>query len=235
MVRKVLNTKLKNGSSPGPSGWTGELLAILGTDEACLEHLAVLIRDIINGLLPNAAREYIMASVLIPVSKPDGGVRPIAVPESLYKLSALYSLELVRGSLPSIFEPIQFGVGVPGGAERALHTLQAGIECLGEDVVVLKTDFRNAFNERRRADILTVLFQHDLLRPLWRIAHWAYKQPSQLLVFDRGSLCGTISSAEGVKQGDVLGSLLFSLSCTSIINNALLMQRTFTQWRWLTT
>ena len=72
--------------------------------------------DIINGLLPDGARDFLMASVLIPVAKPDGGVRPIAIPECLYKLASLYTLQQVRDALPAIFEPIQFGVGVPGGA-----------------------------------------------------------------------------------------------------------------------
>lgn len=43
--------------------------------------------------------------------------------------------------------------------------------------MILKTDFRNAFDERRRADILNELFNRDSLRPLWRICHWAYKAP----------------------------------------------------------
>ena len=27
-LAKIVNTKLKNGSAPGPSGWTGELVAV---------------------------------------------------------------------------------------------------------------------------------------------------------------------------------------------------------------
>ena len=83
---------------------------------------------------------------------------------------------------------------------------------MGPETVLLKCDIKNAFNECKRDFILNALFRQDNLRPLWRIAHWAYGQPSSLLVVDRGQFVGEISSANGVKQGDCMGSLLFSLA-----------------------
>ena len=83
---------------------------------------------------------------------------------------------------------------------------------MGPDAVVLKCDFQNAFNERKREQILSALFRQDLLQPLWRLSHWAYETPSELLVFNNGDVCASLSSEQGVKQGDGLGSLLFSLS-----------------------
>src|SRR3569623_1630505 len=59
-------------------------------------------------------------------------------------------------------------------------------------------------------------FKVNAQKPLWRIAHWAYKDVSDLLVLDHGTYCDTILSAEGVKQGDCLGSLLFALSMQSM-------------------
>ncbi len=44
------------------------------------------------------------------------------------------------------------------------------------------------------------------------MAHWAYKSSSSLLVFDRGVYVDTLVSDQGVKQGDCLATLLFSLS-----------------------
>ena len=115
-----------------------------------------------------------------------------------YRLASIYALDLVRDALPKIFEPIQLGVGSTGGSERAVHLLQAGLATMGPDVVVLKCDFQNAFNERKREQILSALFNQDSLQPLWRLSHWAYRAPSELLVLDN--------------VGDGLGSLLFSLS-----------------------
>ena len=74
LLSKIINTKLKNGSAPGPSGWTGELIASLVDDPGCLEALGVLVCDILNGSLDDPSRELIMASLLIAGAKASGGV-----------------------------------------------------------------------------------------------------------------------------------------------------------------
>jgi hypothetical protein len=208
----IISSKLRNGSAPGPSGWTGELVAPLISDADCLMALGTLVGDIVNGNLDTHSRSLLMASLLIPAPKGGGGIRPIAISECFYKLATMYATSLIRDTLPSIFEPIQLGVGAVGGTERAVHILQAGLETLGPDTVVLKCDLKNAFNECKRDFILNALFRHEQLRPLWRIAHWAYGQPSSLLVVDHGTFVDQILSIQGVKQGDCMGSLLFSLA-----------------------
>jgi len=150
-MTSLVARKLKNGSSGGPSGWTGELVFALMDDPDCVQGLGTLIGDMLNGHLPDQARAYLTCSVLIPVSKPGGGIRPIAVSEVFYRLTSLYALHLVRDLLPKIFEPIQLGVGSVGGSERAVHLLKAGLATMGSDAVVLKCDFQNAFNERKRS------------------------------------------------------------------------------------
>ena len=44
--------QMVNGSAPGPSGWTAEMVRVLTEDEDCLTGLAMLIQDITNGTLP---------------------------------------------------------------------------------------------------------------------------------------------------------------------------------------
>ena len=73
LLRRVISSKLKNGSAGGPSGWTGELVAPLADDEECLQGLAALVRDILNGVLDANSRSLLMASLLIPGAKDDGG------------------------------------------------------------------------------------------------------------------------------------------------------------------
>ena len=53
---KLIDTKLKNGSAPGPSGWTGELLGSLVGDSECCQGLAALMEDMINGNVDAQAR-----------------------------------------------------------------------------------------------------------------------------------------------------------------------------------
>ena len=146
--------KVANGSAPGPSGWTGELL------------------------------------------------------------------EAVLGDVDCLLEPIQFSFS-RGGCERAVHLLQAALELDSTDSVLLSVDFSNAFNTLRRDVLLSRTFDEARLSPLWRLAHWAYKSPSDLLLSQAGDLVGVLSSAEGVRQGDVLSSFLFSFSVLPLYSAAL--------------
>src|ERR1700759_1890658 len=86
---------------------------------------------------------------------------------------------------------------------------------MGENTVLLKTDIRNAFNSRRRDQMLQTLFDHPELAPVWRIAHWAYSSSSSLLVFEKGKYKTTIKSSQGVKQGDVFGLISLRFIHTS--------------------
>ena len=77
---------------------------------------------------------------------------------------------------------------------------------------MIKLDFRNAFNSIRRDKMLhSVTTKAPELLPL---AHCAYRHPS-LLFFGKYS----ITSAEGVQQGDPLGPLLFCLAIHDLIVN----------------
>src|SRR3569623_2662923 len=56
VLAKIISKKLKNGSAPGPSGWTGELIDPLVDDPDCLDGLGVLVGDILNGDLDDNSR-----------------------------------------------------------------------------------------------------------------------------------------------------------------------------------
>ena len=145
-VAKLVSQRAKHGSAPGFSGWTESLLLPLLTDPELLAALTTLLEDIGAGRLYARSRNLLCTSLLLAVRKPSGGVRPIAVGELFIKLSALYLLRLLPDhTLSNLFHPIQFGVGVKGGVELAVHTLQSHLEHHPENVV-LKIDFKNGFN-----------------------------------------------------------------------------------------
>jgi len=127
-LAKVIKTMLANGSSPGVSKWTGEMIASLIETPSCLKGLAMLTQDIINGDIPRDAREILLSSRLVPIAKSDGGLRPIAMGESFYKLAALYVLNgFDADHMRAIFPEVQLGVGVAGGPEIAVHRIQAAL------------------------------------------------------------------------------------------------------------
>ena len=139
--------------------------------------------------------------------------------ECFYKLACLYGLSFVRADIASILEPIQLALS-PGGSESVVHMLQAALD-MHPDWIVISSDIRNAFNTRKRAHILSSLFQEAKLAPLWRLASWSYGSSSPLLMMDHGKVIFELLSSEGVKQGDVLASLLFALSMKDLYSDCI--------------
>lgn len=216
-VFKLLKQRVNNGSAPGPSGWTGshlQLIADQGSDEA-KDGIAMLVRDLCNGIFGGATQQRLLASLLMPITKNGGsGIRPIAMGEVFVKLAAHYSMSLIEKELPSLFPRIQFGVKRAGGSESAAQLTRALTvhSCsIHPDTIVLKTDIQNAFNSVSRAHVWKTLLSHPNTEPLWRMFHWSYATPSPLLVYSDRRLHTVLDSSEGLRQGDPFAAFGFSL------------------------
>jgi hypothetical protein len=135
--------------------------------------------------------------------------------EVWYRTAALYAMSEVEEQLPALFPRIQFGVSVAGGSERAAHLIANMRALLGQqhnDVVVLSTDFRNAFNAASRTLIRRAVMGDSRCCPLWRLFDWSYGDSSPLYVYDRaGHRHATLESRRGVRQGDPLAAFAFAL------------------------
>ena len=79
-----------------------------------------------------------------------------------------------------------------------------------EYLLLLKLDFKNAFNCLRREKTLAVVSKKA--PELFSVIHLAYGTPSSLFIGDT-----IIQSAEGIQQGDLLGPLLFCLTTMEIM------------------
>ena len=216
VIKDIVIKELANGAAPGRSGWTGDLLKALVYDEQCLAGLTTLTMAIVNGELKGRAKTLLLSSVLIGLPKPNGGTRPIAMGEIFYKLAGAYMLRLVKEPAREALGSAQFAFA-PGGAEAAVLCLRTAL-LEHPTWCIMACDIKNAFNARNRYQILETLYQHKELNAVWKIANWAYGEPSDLLVVDKGKLVEVIKSSQGVKQGDTLSSLLFALSMTRLYN-----------------
>ncbi|GAV01249.1 hypothetical protein RvY_11989 [Ramazzottius varieornatus] len=99
--------------------------------------------------------------------------------------------------------PEQVGCGTRGRAEAAVHAVRCFLEeGRDESQVLLKRDFKNAFNTIHR-DVL-LRFIRDSLPKYFLFAWQSYRYPSKLLLGQH-----TLESARGVQHGDPLGPLLF--------------------------
>ena len=195
-----------------------DFLALLGHDESCTQALAILVQDVMNGLVPTSVRDHLLCCKLIGIPKDDGGVRPIAMAEPIVKLALHYASSRTNDAIVDVLGHMQLGVG---GSERALHRAQCLLEAGSPNTVAVLVDFENAFNNMFRDVALSELFSHDSLRPLWSSAHFAYSSPTPLFVFDQENLVETIPSATGSRQGCKLGSLLFCFGLRKFLLAAL--------------
>ena len=227
-LAKLLQRRVNNGSAPGPSGWTGAHLAVLASskNDKAWTGLCALIKDICNGRFDGDVRDELLSCTLMPLWKQrvGGGIRPIAIGETLVKLAAHYSMSLIDESLPKLFPRIQYGVKRPGGSEAAAQLTRALVaESHRQHIntVALKTDFANAFNATSRAEAWRVLQRHPETQAMWRMFHWAYASASPLLVFDNSRLHTIMQSAEGMRQGDPFAAFVFALCVQTLYERAI--------------
>jgi ribonuclease HI len=208
-----------DGASAGPSNLTMGHLRAMSRDPECLLGLVAIVQDIINNDISPTATAIITSAISVAIDKPSStpdieAVRPLAVPESLYKLASLVCLESIAHALPTLFPRIQLGCGIKGGVEIAVHRTQLALETGGPGTVVLRTDFRNAFNERKRHIIAQALFSAPSTSKIWRFFALAYggHDGSQMGIYQRGELIYKFINNEGVKQGCPLAAFLYALS-----------------------
>jgi hypothetical protein len=110
--------------------------------------------------------------------------------------------------------PHQVGVAVPGGIEAIVHTFRSFMDTNAESKgkVILKVDFRNAFNCVHRHIFLPII--HESFPSLFNWVQLCYGNPSVLAYGDE-----LISSEEGVQQGDPLGPFLFCVVLKQLIRH----------------
>jgi hypothetical protein len=207
MKRIILSSN--NGSASGPSGWGGNMLSSLVESSICRGGIIILLKDIINGNITDQARQYLLASRLVGLNKPDAGARPIAIGEVFYRLAGVIAVRKITAAAAELLVPHQYGIGVPSGAERIVHSMQYSLTDKAAKRAVLKVDISNAFNSCDRAAMLRKLYATPQLAPLYRIADFGYSAPSQLLLQRCNGL--SIQSTNGVRQGDPLACLLFCI------------------------
>ncbi|KAL0232876.1 hypothetical protein GEMRC1_011623 [Eukaryota sp. GEM-RC1] len=180
------------GSAGGPFGWT-------------LSHFPAVF--FLNNSCSSVLSSVLTSSKLLALSKPNGGVRPIAVSELFPRIVARF---LVKKLNSDVFRKSgQFGVSCPNGSEAIVHYLRS-LRFSHPSSRIISVDIRNAFNCVDRIQMLKAVKQFPDLLPFF---FWSYSTPSDLF-FDNHCL----SSSQGVRQGDPLGPFLYSLTTLPVLS-----------------
>ncbi len=200
------------GTSCGRDGLRAQHLldALCGEGSFIATDLLQAITSVVNlwlsGRCPLVLAEFIASAPLNPLLKPDGGIRPIAVGCIWRRLVSKVAMRGVRKEVADYLVNFQFGVGVSGGAEAILHSVNRLLLDRHSDgsLALLTVDFSNAFNMVDRSVLLREVRARCPSISLW--VEFLYGQSARLYVGD-----DYIWSSTGVQQGDPLGPLLFAL------------------------
>ena len=89
-----------------------------------------------------------------------GGIHPIAIGSTLRRLVAKVGCRSVVGQMKDYLSPLQLGFGTKLGAEAAIHSARKYLREIPANSVLVKLDFKNAFNSIRRDVALRACLVH---------------------------------------------------------------------------
>ena len=152
-----------------------------------------------RGSIPLVFRPYFFSANLTALGKKDGGIRSIAVGNTLRRIVSKCAGAAVKDDRKSAYGTLQLGYGLSGGAEAAAHSARLLVESdVPDDFVLVKVDFKNAFNSLSREVLLKTT--HSDNPSVYNYTFSAYSQRSYLFYGNT-----ILWSEEGVQQGDPEG------------------------------
>jgi hypothetical protein len=187
-------------SSPGPSGLTYAQLKGIGATKEGRATLTTLVNRLLEGRGP--ANSVLREAKVIALQKNETKIRPIAIDETIYRLTARTVSRHMKQEFRDLLAPHQYAVGTEAGAEAIAHVIHNNHR--KSIPITLSLDLSNAYNSILRSHLLQQVEHH--VPSLLPFATWAYGRSNKLTWEDN-----TLEAIRGLKQGDPLSSFWFSL------------------------
>ena len=165
LVRKKVEG-FPTGSAAGASGTRPQFLKDIlscsnkAVADTALATLTRLTNHMVAGLAPRELAPFIAGAPLMALVKQGGGLRPIAIGETIRRLVSKCCCEATSEDAQIFFGPLQVGVSTEGGAEAAVHAARRLAKEFGNDPgkIMLKVDFSNAFNMVDRSAMMAQVY-----------------------------------------------------------------------------
>ena len=153
------------GTSPGLEGYRPEhLLDACHTTQnrSTITLITNFINLIISGDILPEVREWFSGGRLCALAKEDGEVRPICIGSVWRRLASKVVCSILQPKFLEFLAPTQIGVAVKSGAEILIHEVDLLYRTFKKtkNFVVLKIDWKNAFNSVDRQLFLDAVHKH---------------------------------------------------------------------------
>ena len=123
LVRKAIKSFPKD-SGCGPCGLRPQHIRdamVPGFEDELIRQLSALVNLLARGEAAPDARPFFCGATLVALRKEDATHRPIAVGETIRRLVSKSLAMGAKADARDILEPLQVGVGTPGGVEAVPH------------------------------------------------------------------------------------------------------------------
>jgi len=212
---KVALSKVSVGKSAGLSGLTFKMMRDLGADhmDNSTEYIDALCK-LLNVLASNKIDSSIWTKTRLQLlSKLTGGLRPIAIGETITRLMGACITRQLERDIQNLMAPYQYGVGCKGGADIIAVTCSMMVGLIRsnrnkEDTMgIIPLDFVNAYGSVRRLHTGKAILKH--LPQLFDTFLFLYGKESEVYLLN-GAHVATVYS--GLRQGCSLATLFFCLA-----------------------
>ena len=173
--RTWLKKAVQKIKASGIDGISTQVFRALQMEDEAVVFIARMIERIVNADIAKEELESMSTLLLVLIPKADGGMRPVAIANTIVRMAKAYALHLGGDIFAKIFEVDKLQQGAaPAGPERIIHTVKTAISADPNSVAVLLSDISNAYNERARAKMLSLLYKRPELKHRWRCADLVY-------------------------------------------------------------